>query len=301
MKKILYLSLFCQMLCLFVIEAWSQPPGPRPIQPGPGDRATFEMQRQEQERQRKMDQIWTTVDGVSRPNSVGYLMLALPTMDKKTRDRIHQMREVDSVDLNRFQGFLRTKNSGIFRLYRDHNCAIVNANKVDDNCVNLVPMSSYYSFRKNDYVAKPFQDIGYMGDFLISAGFCSQGILVSLGDVPIDKIGLADRGLKFLVDFKPETDAVAATKVSGELNGDVGSDGFIYSRSVAAKTDTTYALRVIAYKAADSPRSQILGADKREDIIVAFRIIKKDDNGALTIVWKRLRIVDAPKMTFPKS
>ena len=174
-------------------------------------------------------------------------------------------------------------------------------------------MSSFYSFRKNDYVDRVFQDIGYKGDYIATDGFFSQGILVSLGDVAIDKIGLTDPGLSYLVNFKPQIDVEAANKVSSQLISGVKSEGYTYTRFVHAKADTTYALRVIAYKSdgsrpnnsrtlpQDEMKFQSVASDKRADVIAVFRIIRKDADGNATIVWKRLSMNDAPKLKFPKT
>ena len=36
--------------------------------------------------------------------------------------------------------------------------------------------------------------------------------------------------------------------------------------------------------------------DRRRNVIVAFRVVERDDNGDTTIVWKRLRDVASPKL-----
>ena len=122
---------------------------------------------------------------------------------------------------------------------------------------------------------------------------------MSLGDVPINKIGLMDSGLRFLVNFEPERDYVAVRKQTGLFATGIKSDDYTYSSKAEAKLNTTYALRVIAYNV-DDFRAQFLASDKRADMIAAFRIIRIDANGGATIVWKRLSIDSAPKLVLPK-
>ena len=77
--------------------------------------------------------------------------------------------------------------------------------------------------------------------------------------------------------------------------------------------NVTYALRVIVYKVANSfppisekttnmqLRFMSLNFDKRSDGIIAFRIVRKDELGDLTIVWKRLQKNDSLKIKFSKE
>lgn len=111
MKKILYLMTFCSLCSFFVLHVRSQT--------GEVDRANREMQRQELDRERRMNQIWTDDNGV---RVVGRYSAPAPFLDKKTRDRIRQMREVDPADREKYHDLLEAKNTGIFRLFPDADC-----------------------------------------------------------------------------------------------------------------------------------------------------------------------------------
>jgi len=41
--------------------------------------------------------------------------------------------------------------------------------------------------------------------------------------------------------------------------------------------------------------------DKRMDLIVAFRVVGRETNGSVTILWKELNRLDAPKILFAKN
>jgi len=80
---------------------------------------------------------------------------------------------------------------------------------------------------------------------------------------------------------------------------------FLYSKAVEPRSDRTYALRLVAYrgKVARSMggiRYNELDFDKRRDIVVVFRIVDKNETG-LTIVWRKLSDVEAPKLKMPKE
>ncbi len=91
------------------------------------------------------------------------------------------------------------------------------------------------------------------------------------------------------------------------------SDGYIYSRSVEAKVGEVYLMRVIAYsvqkKVLDTVlnnaedktklKFQMIDRDERKDVIIAFRIIKKEADGNLTIIWKEMEKKPSPEIIFP--
>jgi hypothetical protein len=65
--------------------------------------------------------------------------------------------------------------------------------------------------------------------------------------------------------------------------------------------NTTYALRSIAYQGTIMRSIQTLtynelDVDKRRDVIVVFRVVKRDADGSVTILWKELSNKNAPKL-----
>lgn len=137
--------------------------------------------------------------------------------------------------------------------------------------------------------------------------------MVPLGDIPIDQITLAHPGLKFLVDFHPARDTATARLSAQDFLRGHDSDGYRYASTLQVTENSTFALRMIAYKIGNSLppisdkstmtelRFLSLALDKRADLIVAFRIIRKDANGSITIVWKELDKKEAPKIKFAKG
>jgi hypothetical protein len=84
----------------------------------------------------------------------------------------------------------------------------------------------------------------------------------------------------------------------------VERDGYLYSRSLTANENTTYAVRAIAYRgrvlrAVKGVSYNELDFDKRRDIIVAFRIVQKEPDGSISILWNQLSDNEAPKMKQP--
>ncbi|HEY2847336.1 MAG TPA: hypothetical protein VGI80_05910 [Pyrinomonadaceae bacterium] len=224
--------------------------------------------------------------------------------------RLKEIRKVDPSEVANYRAFLKSKGTGVFRLLPNFDCVSKELIKTDGECSGFVPDMSDFSFRIRDYSDREFHDIGYLRDEFVTDSFFSQGILVSLGNVPIEDAGVTNAGMKFLVDLLPDTMASAARRTAQRFKKGVVSDGFTYSDHVKVAENTTYALRFIGYKPADhSPdgstaferKLSYLDYYKRLDTLVIFRVVRLDPTGPLTIVWKELSRKNAMRLKFNKD
>ncbi len=236
----------------------------------------------------------------------------------KERKRIENIAKVDEEIKNKYKSFLKKSNTGIFRLLPDFECETKNVIRLDGDCKIFVPGLWTYSFRSEDYSDRNIYDITFKGDELTTGSLLSQGILVSLGDKSLDSILLSSAGLSFLTDFKPATEFEAINKQYREISEGIEQNGFTFSNTQQMKVNTTYALRVIAYKYKDKWKSRmneknvfqatdverrfhILNFDERNDSIYIFRIVDKSADGGVAILWKRLTKEESPKIIFEKN
>ncbi len=236
-----------------------------------------------------------------------------PGLDKNARERVRKMRMLDTRDVDRYKAFLTAAKTGIFKIFPNFDCVSKTVVNIGGECAGYVPETSDFSFRSVAYTNRLYHDIGFERTGIISDSFFSQGILISLGDVPIEKVALELAEMKYLLGFKPDALVANAKQTSHSLYTGVDSNGFHYSSSVTPSENTTYVLRNIAYRfsnslaplSPDSTLTEIkfksLELDARDDVIVVFRIIRKDDDGGLTIVWKELGRKEGPKLKFGKG
>ena len=232
---------------------------------------------------------------------------ALPFKRKISREQKILLKP-NAADLSRYAAFLQQPRTGLIKLFPDLGCE-GNANivRADAECLNSIPMSAFYSFREKEYTTDFLSDIRLENDILITDGILTQGILVALGDIALENISLTSDGLDFLTEYKPETQSEKALKHTFQLIKGINSDGYLYRKTLPAKENTTYALRVIAYRGSvlQTFRGMLfnmLAGDDRADIIVAFRMLKKDEKtGSFTLLWKELSRKGAPKIIFPKK
>lgn len=234
----------------------------------------------------------------------------------KERKKIEALRAPNPEDLVTYKDFLLQPDTGIVRLLPGYNCESKYVVRVDGNCANSLPGGSFHRFRKDSISG----DVVFLDGDIVAEGFFSNSIMTGLGDIPLDKVSNDTRGMKFLTDFKPDSDlAVVKTQYLQILKG-VQIDEFIYANRLLAIPDMTYALRIVAYRngnnvvkrlsqyelqgIAPPPESQdmmflALKDDARVDLTVGFRVIRKDADGSITLIWKELSRKDSPVIVFP--
>ena len=234
---------------------------------------------------------------------------------KSELKKIKQLLEPSPEDSVKYNDFLKTSRTGIFRLFPNFDCESKNLVQVDGNCENFIPQSWSYSFRTKKHIGKDFFDIRLNGEEIFADGFLSQGIIVELGDVPLENVTLESGGIKFLSDFKPELQNAEAKKQYAQIENVVESGGYKYTKSVKAAENTTYAARFVAYRNKirnigryrkntkyDVRKYVYLDEiDKRKDLIIAFRIINKGEDGNFTILWKELGRENSPELEFKEG
>ena len=225
---------------------------------------------------------------------------------KPTREQKERLLP-DSKDLAKYELFLEQPNTGIFRLLPDLGCEenplVIRA---DEECLQAIPESSFYSFRRKEHTPEFLADIRLKNDHLITDGTLAQGILVSLGDVALERVSLNSEGLSFLTGYVPHSSGAQVQRQFLEVARGLQYGQHTYRKIFPAVEDMTFALRVIAYRGNlfrnfRGYRYNLLSGDKRIDLTVAFRIIGKNADGGVTLLWKELDRKESPRIKFSKS
>lgn len=229
-----------------------------------------------------------------------FIIRTKPTKEQKKR------LVPNAQDLRKYEQFLEQPRTGIFRLMPDIGCTEnINVIRADAVCLNFVPESSYYSFREKEHTIEILSDIRLKNGFLISDGILSQSILVNLGEIALENLVPTNEGLKFLSDFSPNSQGSEAQKQFIQLMRGVKVGNYQYKKALPMIENATYALRVVAYKgnifrAFRGYRFDILDGDKRIDLTIAFRVIRKEQDGGVTLLWKEIGRKDSPRLILPK-
>ncbi len=312
-KKI---SLSVLFACLFFLETSAQSVKPLPGPEQMPNTGSGEPRHQQEDYFNRGDKNKQYPPGGALSNDSRYVPRQ-PRLSKEERTRIAQIIAPNRDDAVKYGNFLRGKNTGLFRLFPDYGCESgKNVIRVDGDCADLVPGSWNYTFRLKGYPTADFLDLRLKDGDLISDGFLSQAILTRLGDVPLESVSVASDGVKFLFAFKPLTVFADAKRQYKEIAAGIENGNFKYAKSVKAEVNQTYVLRAVAFRAQsdliyrlsrrdacaeDSKFAHLNYIDKRADIIVAFRVVRREEKGDLTILWKRLDERGAPKIIFARK
>lgn len=141
---------------------------------------------------------------------------------------------------------------------------------------------AYYSF------ARLTHEYGYGSDIELYSGYLSVGfagadfgMLTKLGDLPFEEITLEHPGAKFLAAYTPPGELPKARLEQRRFSGrGVTIDNELYQTRMPVEVNTTYLLRSINYDTSD--------------VLVAFRVVRKDSDGSVIIVWKLLKNYPKP-------
>lgn len=147
---------------------------------------------------------------------------------------------------------------------------------------SLKYFANAYSFRENKHIVSEKSDLEVNKNTLNTAKFGVQTILVNLGEISLDQVTLNSAGIDYLVNFKPKESANEMIKQAEQIEKGMTFGEYKYHKSLPVEENMTFALRSIGYD------GKKLSSGKNADVIVAFRIIRRDADGAITILWKEL-------------
>lgn len=210
---------------------------------------------------------------------------------------------VEKEDLKNFASFLQKTDTGLTKLIIDRGCAeSPNVFNISQDCLkySMPGAGSSFSFREKNYRLRRLSDLTYDGEDFHSSGILSHAIMTDIGDVPFENIPVQTTALKFLNDFQVAADFEQARLIDKTINDGVENENLFYSRSIKVKENSTYVLRVVAYRgnvyrALEGVVYDELDFDERRDLTVAFRVVRRDAE-SITILWKIISNQKAPAL-----
>jgi hypothetical protein len=193
-----------------------------------------------------------------------------------------QFRAPAAEDRAAYAEFLAKPDTGLIRLLPR---VIYNRNANKEDKSLTIRLGAYYSF------ARLTHEYGYGSDIELESGCLSvgfagadYGMLVNLGDLTLDEITLDHPGVRYLATYAPplkETDARLEARQFGQ---GVAVDEVRYERRLPVQVTSTYLLRSINYSTSD--------------VLVAFKVVRKDSDGSIILVWKLLKKYPVPALAY---
>lgn len=223
---------------------------------------------------------------------------------RRTNKKEMKLLEVNENDKQKYNLFLKSDQSGLIKLISDLGCS-ANTKVVvaKEECLkySMPGAGSSYSFRVEDYRIPQLADISFFDSIFEATGTLLHGIFAGIGDVPLENVSLQSDGVKYLSEIKPITKYEEALTFSNKMSKGIMNDGFFYGSRIKAVENMTYVLRSIAYegeipKAVNGITYNELDFDKRKDVTIAFRIVRRDGDGSVTLLWRELARQKSLKM-----
>jgi hypothetical protein len=228
-----------------------------------------------------------------------------PLYRKPTNNELNEIKP-DNQYFEQYKNFLKQKNTGLLRLVPDLGCSEnTSVVIVSDECLkhSFPGNGSAFSFRVQSYRLWRLSDIALDNGNLISLSKYQQGIMVNLGDVPIEKVDDNYKDAEFIKHYMPLLIPSEAQKDFIKFKSGVSVGSKKYASVLKSEVNSTYILRSIAFRckyfrAIGGTTYDEFDFDSRKDILVVFRIISKNDDGSIVLLWKELRNEKAPKLNF---
>jgi len=170
--------------------------------------------------------------------------------------------------------FLRQEGTGLMRLLPREKYENVMPTRGGD---------AYYSFTSlsNEYGATSDLEL-QQGNLSVGFAGANFGLLTMLGDVALDDVTLTHPAVEYLSALTPPARLSEARTEQRRASDGFTVNELSYKDRLPARVNKTYLLRSINYEASD--------------VLVAFRVVRRDTDGSLVIAWKTLKKFSIPHL-----
>lgn len=167
-----------------------------------------------------------------------------------------------------YASFLRHRDTGLIRLLPRE----LQPNRMQ---AKIPDGGAYYSFADLTHVYG-YSDLQLERNTLsVGLNGANYGMLINFGDVSLADITLKDPRVRFMAAYHvPKRESVARLEYKSFQQG-LTVDGGFYRSRLPVTVNATYGLRSINYG--------------HSDVLVAFRVVRKDPDGSIIILWKLLK------------
>jgi hypothetical protein len=218
------------------------------------------------------------------------LLKELTSLRKELSEKEELFLSPSAEDLAAHAEFLKQPDTGLIRLF---------PRGLYENRLTIQGSGAYYSFTRrtheygrgsdielqeprrsadNEYVPPPIAEYTFHTVFA-GANF---GVFATLGNVPLEKVTLDYKRIKDLVAYSPPSTLPGARAEQRRILDGFRSESFGNLSTVPVQLNFTYAVRSINYR--------------ESDVLVAFRVVRKEIDGSVVILWKILKRFPTPTL-----
>lgn len=164
------------------------------------------------------------------------------------------------------------ENTNVFRL--------LPREKYDKDVFKVRGGGAFYSFTNQSHSYDSIPQISLEQNYL-QVGFygASYGFLTDLGELQLAKIDGKTKGVNLLANYQPPLELPKA-RIEQEKSRGFEAENVAYKNRLPAVVGHSYVVRAVSYNEAD--------------VLVAFKVYRKDADGSLIIFWKLLENFEKP-------
>ena len=184
-----------------------------------------------------------------------------------------QILEPPEEDRTAYADFLKQPETGLMR--------ILPRETYGQDVVGLRGGGAFYSFTKRHHEYSNTTDISLEQGYL-KAGFAGAdyGMLTTLGDVPLENVNLETGAAQILASHTPASEEPQARVEQRRMSEGTVINGASFKDRLLLKVNSTYLVRSINYSGSD--------------VLVAFRVVRVDNDNSAVITWKLLKKYPIP-------
>jgi hypothetical protein len=187
-----------------------------------------------------------------------------------------------SEDRGAYAEFLSQPDTGLIRLL-PREAYDSDVYKNTSKSLSIRGGGAYYSFARLTHEYGYGSDLQLeMGHFSVGFAGADYGMLVNLGDVALDEITLEHPRVRYIAAYAPPPQEPNARLEARQFGQGVTVDDVRYGSRLPVEVRSTYLLRSIGYSTSD--------------VLVAFKVVRKDSDGSIILAWKLLRKYPVPEL-----
>jgi hypothetical protein len=204
------------------------------------------------------------------------ILKALETKRAEIKDLETKFLAPTDEDRAAYADFLSQPDTGLIRLLPRETYG-------DEKMMTIRGGGAYYSFTRLTHEYGYGSDLALQQKY-VSVGFAGAdyGLMASLGDVPLDKVTAENQIAIIASQHKVPGELPGARVEQRRFGAGTIIDGVNFKDRLPATVNSTYILRSINYD--------------HTDVLVAFRIVRRDFDGSMIIAWKLLGKYPKPQL-----
>lgn len=217
---------------------------------------------------------FSSLPALAQSNDRAVAQKEIESLRAQIKQRENLLLQPAAEDLAAYVEFLQQPGTGLIRLLpREKN----------DGVLTLRGGGAYYSFARLTHEYGRGSDVAFEQGHL-SVGFAGAdyGMMAKLGNIPLEEATPENPVVSNLAQYKPPTSEPEARAEYRKFSEENYKKDSVFKTRMTAIVGNTYALRSINFD--------------NSDVLVAFKILREDEDGSLILTWKMLKKYPTPRL-----